>query len=161
MPQSIRPREDEDRVTVGGDEITFRCTSEQSGDAIAAFEVRMPPGGGPRALHRHSPFELYNVLDGELTFYLEGPDGGIERSVAGAAGPNSIVAIPAGSEHTIRNESDAQARAFVVFSPGGEMERFAREAGALAASGRPTSEEIMTLAHAHGIEITRPLDGSW
>jgi oxalate decarboxylase/phosphoglucose isomerase-like protein (cupin superfamily) len=155
MPQSVQSREDEDRVIVGGDEITFRCTSEQSGDAIAAFEVRMSAGGGPPALHRHAPFELYRVQDGELTFYLEGSDGGIERSVAG---PGSVVAIPGGSEHTIRNESDAEARAFVVFSPGGEMERFAREAGALAASGQPTIEEIMTLAHAHGIEITRPLD---
>jgi mannose-6-phosphate isomerase-like protein (cupin superfamily) len=157
MPQSTQPRED-DRVTVGGDEITFRCTSDQSADAIAAFEVRMPAGGGPPALHRHGPFELYLVQDGELTFYLEGPDGAIERSVVrGGRASNSVVAIPGGSEHTIRNESDARARAFVVFSPGGEMERFAREAGALAASGRPTIEAIMTLAHAHGIEITRPL----
>jgi oxalate decarboxylase/phosphoglucose isomerase-like protein (cupin superfamily) len=157
MPQSLQPREDEDRVTVGGDQITFRCTSEQSGDAIAAFEVRIPAGGGPPALHRHSPFELYRVQDGELTFYLEGPDGRIERSVAG---PGSVVAIPGGAEHTIRNESDAAARAFVVFSPGGEMEHFARAADALAASGQPTIEQIMMLAHAHGIEITRPLEGA-
>jgi hypothetical protein len=61
------------------------------------------------------------------------------------------------SEHTIRNESEDEERAFVVFSPGAEMERFARVAGALAAARQPTIEDIMALAHAHGIEITRPL----
>ncbi len=60
------------------------------------------------------------------------------------------VAIPGGREHTIRNESAAEARAFVVFAPGAPMERFARAAAAGTA-------DVIALAAAHGIEITRPL----
>jgi oxalate decarboxylase/phosphoglucose isomerase-like protein (cupin superfamily) len=141
---------------VGGDEITFRVTSEESAGALVAFEVLMPAGGGPPMLHRHDPFELYRVERGELAFYVEDDRGTVRRSVAS---PGAVVAIPGGREHTIRNESPDEASALVVFSPGGEMERFARQAGALAARGTPDVDDVLALASAHGIEITRPLDG--
>ncbi len=144
-----------DRLTVGAEELTFRVTGEASGGALTAVEVLMPPGGGPPALHRHEPFELYRVEEGELAFYLAGASGAVERTVAGEG---AVVAIKGGREHTIRNESDADARAFVVLSPAGGMERFARAAGALAAAGAVTADQVMNLAAEHGIEITRPLE---
>ena len=101
-------------------------TSEQSAGALTAVEVRMRAGGGPPMLHRHDPFEVYRVEHGELAFYVEDDDGRVNRTVAGAG---SVVAIPGGREHTIRNESRDEARAFVIFSPGAEMERLpARQA---------------------------------
>jgi quercetin dioxygenase-like cupin family protein len=133
-----------ERISLGGDEVAFRCTSEQSGGELLAIEVRIPPGGGPPMLHRHHPFELYRVEAGELTFHL-----GDERLRAAAG---SVVAIPGGQEHTVRNESDREARAFVVFSPGVEMERFIRAAGALES---PAIEDVLALAGTHGIEMTR------
>jgi quercetin dioxygenase-like cupin family protein len=133
-----------ERLSIGGDQVSFRCTSEQSSGDLLAIDVRIPPGGGPPVLHRHDPFELYRVEDGELTFHLGGD------RLRAAAG--SVVAIPGGQEHTVRNESDREARAFVVFSPGAEMERFIRAAGELHA---PAVEEVLTLAAAHGIEMTK------
>lgn len=145
----------DETVNVGGDALTFRVTSEQSDGALAAVEVRMAAGGGPPMLHRHDPFEVYRVEQGELAFYLANGDGEVERTVAG---PGAVVPIAGGREHTIRNESRHEARAFVVFSPGAEMEQFAREAGALAERGVPGVDEILALAEANGIELTRPLD---
>jgi oxalate decarboxylase/phosphoglucose isomerase-like protein (cupin superfamily) len=136
-------------ITVGTEEIALRVTSEDSGGALLVFDVRMPPGGGPPALHRHDPFELYRVDRGELAFYVADDGGEVRRAVAG---PGAVVAIPGGREHTIRNESGAEARAMVVFTPGEAMEGFARGAGELS-----TPDEVMALAAAHGIEITRPL----
>ncbi|HYI37386.1 MAG TPA: cupin domain-containing protein [Thermoleophilaceae bacterium] len=138
-------------VSVGSETIVVRVTSEQSGGALLAFEVRMPPGGGPPMLHRHDPFELYRVEQGEFAFYLEGDDGNVTRRVAG---PGSVVPIPGGREHTIRNESDDEARALVVFSPGVAMEGF------LAAAGDPKLEpgDVLALAAAYGIKITRGLE---
>jgi len=121
---------------------------------VAVFEVRMPPGGGPPMLHRYEPFELYRVLSGELAVYIEGRDGAVRRTVAG---PGTVVPIGAGLEHTVRNESDAEAEAVVVFSPGEPMERFARAAGDLG-GGPPSEEEVLALARAHGIEVTRPIE---
>lgn len=139
---------------VGTDALTIRVTSEESGGAIAAIEVQMPAGGGPPMLHRHDPFELYRVENGELAFYVEDDDGAVKRTVGGAG---SVVSIPGGREHTIRNESGEDARAFVVFSPGAPMERFVRAAGAL---GKPDVQEVLELASAHGIEMTGPVEAS-
>jgi mannose-6-phosphate isomerase-like protein (cupin superfamily) len=142
-------------VTVGSEKIVFRTTSEESAGALVSLDVRMPPGGGPPALHRHHPSELYRVESGELVFYVEQEGGTIERTVHTAG---AVVAIAGGREHTVRNESRDEAHAFVVFAPGAEMESFARAAGALAATGRANIGELLRVAAAHGIEITRRIE---
>ena len=142
-----------DEVTVGGDRIAFTVTSEQSAGEVAVLDVRIPPGGGPPMLHRHDPFELYRVIRGELAVYLEGADGTVTRTVAG---PGTVVPIAGGLEHTVRNESDDEVEAAVIFSPGAPMEQFARAAGEL---GRdPAPADVLALAETHGIEITRPIE---
>jgi mannose-6-phosphate isomerase-like protein (cupin superfamily) len=144
-----------DEIRVGRDRIRFKVTNEQSGGELAVLEVRMPPGGGPPMLHRHEPFELYRVRSGELAIYLEGKDGNVTRTVAG---PGAVVPIGSGLEHTVRNESDEEAEAVVVFSPGEAMERFARAAGELGRGGAPAEDELLALARTHGIELTRSID---
>jgi oxalate decarboxylase/phosphoglucose isomerase-like protein (cupin superfamily) len=134
-------------ITVGRDRLAFKVTSDQTGGDVAVVDVTIPAGGGPPLLHRHDPFELYRVRSGELTFYLEGQNGAVTRRVAG---PGAVVPIAPRLEHTIRNESDEDAQATVVFSPGEPMERFAR-----AAAGARGEEEVMALAETHGIEFTR------
>jgi oxalate decarboxylase/phosphoglucose isomerase-like protein (cupin superfamily) len=143
-----------ERMQVGGDEVAFRVTSEQSGDAFLAIEVRMAPGGGPPVLHRHAPAELYRVERGALTLYVAGDDGSIRRTVAG---PGEVVAIPAGREHTIRNESGEEARALAVFAPGAGMEGFIRAAAALSEADMGA---VLAFADEHGIEMTRELQAA-
>jgi oxalate decarboxylase/phosphoglucose isomerase-like protein (cupin superfamily) len=141
----------EERLQVGGDEVAFRVTSEESDDAFLAIEVRLAPGGGPPALHRHAPAELYRVDRGVLTLYVADDDGTVRRRMAG---PGEVVAIPGGCEHTIRNESCEEARALAVFAPAGVMEGFIRAAAALAEADM---EAAQALAEQHGIEMTRGL----
>jgi mannose-6-phosphate isomerase-like protein (cupin superfamily) len=130
-----------ERLKVGHDEITLHVDSERSGGTMVAAEVTIPAGGGPPALHRHPSAELYRVQRGELALYL-----GDERI---SAGEGAVVHIPGGTAHTIRNETDAEAQAFVVFTPGTEMERFVR---AVAAS----PGDVLALAREHGIEMLTP-----
>ena len=144
----------DDVLVVGGDEVVVRSPAAATGGRVAVVEVRMAAGGGPPGLHRHEACEVYSVVEGELAFYVEGDDGEVRRTV-GAAG--AVVPIAGGREHTIRNESAAGARASVVYSPGDAMEAFARAAAALAARGRPAMEEVVAIAGAHGIEMTRTL----
>jgi mannose-6-phosphate isomerase-like protein (cupin superfamily) len=146
-----------DEITIGRERIEFKVTSDQSAGEVLVFGVQMPPGGGPPMLHRHDAFELYRVRSGELTIYLEGRDGAVTRTVAG---PGAVVPIAGGREHTIRNESDEEAEAVVVFSPGEPMERFARAAGDLGRDRAPAYDEVLALAQAHGIEITRSIEGA-
>ena len=136
-----------DHLTVGADDLSFRVTSADSRGALLAFDVRMPPGGGPPALHRHDPAELYRVERGEFAFYLADEDGLVTRSTAG---PGDVVAIAGGREHTVRNESDAESAAFVVLAPGATFEQFMRAAA--------VSDDVGGLAAAHGVEMTRPLE---
>ena len=86
----------------------------------------MPPGGGPPVMHRHEPGEVYYVLDGEFTFYTGDPDATVQRLTAAAG---DVVPLAGGTPHTIRNESDSDAVAFVVHAPGAPMEHFARGRG--------------------------------
>src|SRR2546423_8880189 len=108
------------RVTSGWVLLPFGSKSSSSAGALVAIDVRMTPGGGPPLLHRHDAVEIYKVERGELAIYLEDDAGEVARVVAGTG---SVVAIPGGREHTIRNESQSPARAYVVFAPGSEMER--------------------------------------
>jgi oxalate decarboxylase/phosphoglucose isomerase-like protein (cupin superfamily) len=121
---------------------------------VLAVEVRLPAGGGPPALHRHGAEEVYRVDQGELAIYLEDEAGEIVRR---PAGPGSVVHMPGGRGHTVRNETDAEALAYVVFAPGTEMERFLLAAAALAADGPPDVDAVLALAEEHGIEMTGPV----
>jgi quercetin dioxygenase-like cupin family protein len=127
-----------ERIRVGHDEITIHVDTRQSGGTMVAAEVTIPAGGGPPALHRHPSGELYRVQRGELALYL-----GDERV---RATEGAVVHIPGGVAHTVRNETDRDAEAFVVFTPGTEMEAFVR-----AAADAPG--DALALAREHGIEM--------
>jgi mannose-6-phosphate isomerase-like protein (cupin superfamily) len=126
-------------------------TGAESDGRVLAIEVRIPAGGGPPALHTHEPAETYRVERGELAIYRAGDDGAIDRT---PAGPGAVVHIPGGREHTVRNESDAEAAAFVTFTPGAPMEGFLRAAAAL---GDAPMAEVLAVAGRHGVTVTRPL----
>ena len=142
-----------ERLCLGGDEVLVLATSAQTGGALCAVEVRMPPGGGPPVMHRHAPGEVYRVLDGEFTFYVG--DAPPVRRVTAAAG--ETVALAGGVAHSVRNESGADATAFVVHAPGAPMEGFVRAAAALAAEGRGSMADVLEIAAGHGIELLGPI----
>jgi oxalate decarboxylase/phosphoglucose isomerase-like protein (cupin superfamily) len=141
-------------LRVGSDEIVVRASAAATGGALFVGEIRMAPGGGPPVLHRHAPGEIYYVLAGEFTFYIADEAGEIVRSTATAG---AVVPLPGGRAHTIRNESDDEARALTVHAPGEAMERFAFAAADLAAQGSPSLEEVLALAERHGIEMLGPI----
>lgn len=143
-----------ERWQLGTDELTVLATGAQTGGAIFAVEIRMPPGGGPPVMHRHEPGEIYHVLAGEFTFYLGDPAGPVRRVTAGVG---DVVPLAGGTPHTIRNESTADAVAFMVHSPAAVMEGFARAAAALGATGTPSMEQALALAEEHGVELLGPV----
>jgi quercetin dioxygenase-like cupin family protein len=143
-----------ERWLLGTDEIVVLATGAQTGGAIFAVEIRMPPGGGPPVMHRHDPGEIYHVLAGELTFYVGDPVGAVRR-VSAAAG--DVVPLAGGAPHTVRNESGSDAVAFVVHSPAAVMEGFSRAAAALAANGAPSMERVLATAQEHGVELLGPI----
>ena len=143
-----------ERLTLGTDEVTVLATSVQTNGALFAVEMRMPPGGGPPVLHRHAPGEIYYVVEGEFTFYAGELDGPVRRITAAAG---EAVPLAGGTPHTVRNESDADAVAFVVHAPGAPMENFTRAVAAIAADGPPEMDAVLAIAAQHGIELLGPV----
>lgn len=142
------------RVRLGTDELTVRATCADTGGALFAVDIRMPPGGGPPVMHRHDPGEVYYVLAGEFTFYVGDPRSRVERRTATAG---EVVPLGGGTPHTIRNETGEDAVAFVVHAPGAPMEGFARAATELAAQGPPSMDAVLAVAAANGIELLGPV----
>jgi mannose-6-phosphate isomerase-like protein (cupin superfamily) len=150
--------DDAERIHLGDDEVAVLATSAQTGGALFAVQVRMAPGGGPPVMHRHEPGEVYHVLEGEFAFYV-GSDGDGPRDGTGVvrrftAGAGEVVPLAGGVPHTVRNESDSDAVAFVVHAPGPPMEGFTRAAAALAA---PTTDAVLAIAAENGIELLGPV----
>jgi len=142
-----------ERLRAGTDEITVLADCARTGGALFAVEVRMKPGGGPPVMHRHDPGEVYHVLEGEFTFYTGGARE--VRRVTARAG--DVVPLAGGTPHTIRNETDADAVAFVVHAPGAPMEQFTRAVAAAAAVGEPDMAAVLDIAARHGIELLGPV----
>ena len=105
-------------------------------------------------MHRHAPGEVYYVIEGEFTFYSGGFGTPLGRVTAG---PGQVVSLAGGTPHTIRNESDKDAVAFMVHAPGGPMEEFSRAAAALAGDGNLSMEAVLAIAERNGIELLGPI----
>lgn len=68
-------------------------------DEMRAYLVVMPPGAAIESHAHANMHELFDVIEGQGTFMVEG------RTFQGAAG--KCVFVPAGAEHSICNDSNA------------------------------------------------------
>ena len=102
-----------------GNLVTIKSTAESTGGRVAVIEHLSPQGSGS-PLHVHSrEDEWFFVLDGELTFWVDG-----RTSVAPAG---TFVFGPKGIPHTFVVSSE-RARFLLVAEPAG-FERFVRTVG--------------------------------
>jgi quercetin dioxygenase-like cupin family protein len=117
------PGEGKTLLVGGGDYVTYKATSAETGGAYFCFEVATTPGFGPPP-HRHAYRELFYVLEGRYEFTVE-RGGRLETIVAGAG---SSLAVPPDVAHTFRNATDAPARLLFVHQPAA-LEEFFEEFG--------------------------------
>ncbi|NUT56580.1 MAG: cupin domain-containing protein [Thermoleophilia bacterium] len=91
--------------------VEFLARSKDTPRFNLAIIVIQPHRGGPPA-HRHKDEDdAFYILEGELTFGVEG-----EEVVAG---PGTFVLVPPGLEHTFRNDGDAVVRMVNIHAPAG------------------------------------------
>src|SRR5919201_5246123 len=128
-------------VAVVGDVYRFLATGEDTNGKYALFEALMGPGGGPPP-HVHSREEEgFYVLEGEVTFTING-----ERVVASAG---MFANMPVGTPHSFKNESSKAARMLISVAPAG-LEQMFFECGVPLPEGAmtappPTQQEIEKL----------------
>src|ERR1700751_3343301 len=103
-------------VAVVGDVYRFLATGDDTGGKYALFEALVGPGGGPPP-HVHSrEDESFYVLEGELTFTVNG-----ERVVAKAG---TFANMPVGTPHSFKNESNKPAKMLISVAPAGLEQMF-------------------------------------
>jgi quercetin dioxygenase-like cupin family protein len=111
-------------IGVVGDTYTVLLSGPQTSGRFCAFDMHIPPGGGP-APHRHDFEETFTMLEGELLVTFRG------KEVTLRAG--DTLHVPANAPHQIHNASEAPVRCLCICSPAGQ-EDFFREVGVLVAT---------------------------
>ena len=96
-------------VAVVGDVYRFLATGQDTNGKYAQWEALVPPGGGPPPHVHGREEEGFYVLDGEVTFTVNG-----ERVVATAG---TFANMPVGTPHGFKNESDRPARMLISVAP--------------------------------------------
>lgn len=141
MQAVIRQQGEGRAIAVVGDVYCFLATGDETNGKYALWEAIVPTGGGP-PLHVHSREEEgFYILDGEITFTIDG-----KRMVATAG---MFANMPVGVPHSFKNESGRSAKVLISVAPAG-LEKMFFEVGVPVPQGAtttspPTKEEIEKL----------------
>jgi len=138
-----------------GDVYRILAAGEQTGGAYVLSEARVLPGGGPPPHIHHCEDESFFVLEGEITFTLNG------KKVTAPAG--AFVQGPRGIPHAFKNETSAPARMLILVSPPGFDKFIAEIAQPVPSFDSPPVpvapgdiEKLLAIAPKYGIEILPP-----
>ena len=104
---------DDDSLTIhgAGDVYRYLATGAETDGTYFAMHALVPPGGGPPPHIQNREEEGFYVLEGRVTFWVEG-----ERQEVGKGG---FVHVPKGIVHNFKNESDEDAQMMIWFAPAG------------------------------------------
>jgi mannose-6-phosphate isomerase-like protein (cupin superfamily) len=91
--------------------VEFLCLSEDTSRFNLALVTIAPGRGGPPAHVHDAEDDAFFILEGELTFLVDGEE------VAAPAG--SFVLVPPGLEHTFANPGETPVRMLNIHAPAG------------------------------------------
>ncbi len=138
------------RFGPGGGTYRIVTTADESGGRHFVMDVVEPPGGGPPRHTHEGEDEYFVVLEGEVTFDV---DGSVSTVTAGGS-----AFVPRGVPHCFKNQSTDDVRLLVMFTPGTAEGFF--EYGLTVNGARPSEQHlisrILELAPRYGIELLGP-----
>ena len=136
-----------------GDVVSVMLGGTHTGGALTVMLDVTPPGGGPPP-HVHSrEDELFLVLEGQVSFFVEG--------VWTEVGVGGAVFLPKGSVHCYRNVGTTASRQWILTTPSGFEDFFARCAEEFKQAGGPDMARIVAISREYGIEyVTEGSDRS-
>ena len=136
-----------ERIPLGdAGDVVLKAEGAETGGSLTIYEFTMSPAtaGPPEHLHRTWD-EVFIVLDGEMTFLIDG-----ETRVAPAG---AIIFLPRGVPHTFWNASDEPARQVTVFTPSGIEDYFRDVTRVLAAGTAEALHEAAALMQRHDMVV--------
>jgi quercetin dioxygenase-like cupin family protein len=135
-------------IHVGGNEVTIKISSGDTGGAYTVFEGwTQPLQGPPLHLHREQD-ESWYVLEGEYRFEVDG------QEIYAREG--DTVFAPRGSRHTFMNVGTRPGRVLTTVVPGG-LDVFFEELERATPHGTiPDPVKMLPIFERHGMELLGP-----
>jgi mannose-6-phosphate isomerase-like protein (cupin superfamily) len=145
---------------VTGETLVFKKTAAETDGEYVLFDCIVKPSGFVAAAHVHpTQFERFEVLEGSLTFKVDGQEIPAE--------PGDVVLVPAGRKHQFWNASDAVARFECEVRPALGFERLIETMFSLAQDGKtngkgmPNPLRLAVIARAHFDIVRLPFPPAW
>lgn len=126
-----------------GAEMIFHLTGEQTEGRQTVSTILSGPGQAPPLHYHENEDETFWVLEGRMSFYIDGQWREVE--------PGSMVFAPKRSIHSLKNVGTEMARILCIASPSGFETFFARCAEEFAKPGGPDMARIVEISTEHGI----------
>ena len=135
-------------IDVLGEPGLIKLAGADTADAVAVMHLTVPKLSGP-PLHRHSrEDEWFYILDGKLTWEVDG------QRFTGGAGASAFA--PRGTAHAFQNFHDETAHILVMVTPAG-LDRFFEDVTALNKGlSQPDYARVEQLMQSYGMELLGP-----
>jgi mannose-6-phosphate isomerase-like protein (cupin superfamily) len=145
---------------VTGERILFRETSAETDGEAVRIECVVEPSGFVAKAHVHpAQTELFEILEGTVTFRLDGQE--LD------AGPGDRVLVPAGKRHQFWNATAESARFRCEIEPALGFEQLIETMFSLAQAGKtnrkgmPNPLRLAVIARAHFDTVRLPFPPAW
>jgi quercetin dioxygenase-like cupin family protein len=131
-------------IRMGGLELRFFQTKDDTGGSLDAFEMIVQPNARVPAPHYHESWDetVYGV-SGATTWRVDGEDV--------ALAPGQSIFIKRGVVHGFRNDGPAPASCLCILTPGVLGPGYFREVAALIAGGAPDPASLKAIMLRHGL----------
>jgi quercetin dioxygenase-like cupin family protein len=132
-------------LTIGGQEVFIKVAGADTNDGLCCMFHTVPPMTGP-PLHQHQrEDELFYVIEGEVTFQVDG-----NRTLAK---PGTTLFAPRLSVHAFQNFTQSTARLLITLAPGG-LDRMFVEASSL--TGENVAAQFAPIGARYGLTLMGP-----
>lgn len=130
-----------------GEEVKILLGGEQTGGAFTRFVETTPPGCGPPPHLHEREDESFYVLEGCVSFFIEG------RWID--AHPGDTVFAPRQQVHAFKNNTDQPTRMLIETMPSGFENFFAEAAVEFAKPEGPSMQRAVQIAESYGIRFVK------
>jgi quercetin dioxygenase-like cupin family protein len=131
-------------IKVGGLELRFLQTKEETAGSLDAFEMTVQPNARMPVAHYHESWdETIYGLSGASTWRVDGQDVVLE--------PGQSIFIKRGIVHAFRNDTQEAASCLCILTPGVLGPGYFREIAALLAGGAPDPAKMKAIMLRHGL----------
>lgn len=141
----VVPGEDAKVFRAFGDEMRLTVTGADTGGKYAQWLSITQPGGGPPPHLHEREDEWFYVLEGRVSFLVEGEWTEV--------GPGSGAYLPKGSVHTFKNVGDVPLHMVLTVAPAGFEDFFAESAEEFAKPQELDMAKIFDIAGRYGIRF--------